>query len=257
MLRVRRRCWTARTERSLQLDLRRPGRRLRSWLSRACVDVGSARKSPQIWTTCVRVLRVGLATSSDGTGVTGVSRVTMRNRERIATLLAVRRLGSARFGPTRADRGIRAAGQADPARGRIPLLPMTAPHSRVAPLQPAEPLRPRRRRFRILRPDDRRARGDAARQARPRGRPATPHRRQRLLRGRAADRHRGPQVRCAPVPHVQQAGVGLRAAVHRLHRLPAPGVRACTTARPTSSRWAWAWCRSSSAGTSRRTRRAR
>ena len=41
-----------RKRRSLQMDLRRPGRRLRSWLSRACVDVGSARKSPQIWTTC-------------------------------------------------------------------------------------------------------------------------------------------------------------------------------------------------------------
>ena len=29
------------------MDLRLPGRRPRSWLSRACVDVGSARKSPQ------------------------------------------------------------------------------------------------------------------------------------------------------------------------------------------------------------------
>ncbi|SLH77028.1 UDP-galactopyranose mutase (Glf) [Mycobacteroides abscessus subsp. abscessus] len=33
------------------------------------------------------------------------------------------------------------------------------------------------------------------------------------------------QVRCPPVPHLQQAGVGLRQPVHRVHRLPAPGVR--------------------------------
>ena len=54
----------------------------------------------------------------------------------------------------------------------------------------------------------------------------------------------------------QPAGVGLRAPVHRLHRLPAPRLRACTTGRPTSSRWASAWCRSSSASTSPPTRRA-
>jgi hypothetical protein len=31
----------------LLLDSRLPGRRPRSWLSKACVDVGSARKYPQ------------------------------------------------------------------------------------------------------------------------------------------------------------------------------------------------------------------
>ena len=36
----------------------------------------------------------------------------------------------------------------------------------------------------------------------------------------------------------------------------ATGCSRCTTGRPTSSRWAWAWCRSSSASTSRPTRRA-
>ena len=52
-----------------------------------------------------------------------------------------------------------------------------------------------------------------------------PPRRQRLQRGRAGDRHRGAQVRRAPVPHLQQAGLGLRQPVHDLHELPAPGLR--------------------------------
>ena len=91
-------CWTRRRGRQLQLDLRRPGRRLRSWLSRACVDVGSARKSPQICGLRVLGARViGLPASThspvesvntdvvDGTYVTSETGVTMRNRERIAT----------------------------------------------------------------------------------------------------------------------------------------------------------------------------
>ena len=36
------------------------------------------------------------------------------------------------------------------------------------------------------------------------------------------DRHRDPQVRRAPVPHVERAGLGVRQPLHRLHRLPAP-----------------------------------
>ena len=52
-----------------------------------------------------------------------------------------------------------------------------------------------------------------------------PHRRQRLLRARAGDRHRGPPLRRAPVPHLERAGVGVRQPVHRVHRLPAPRVR--------------------------------
>ena len=39
------------------------------------------------------------------------------------------------------------------------------------------------------------------------------------------DRDRGAQVRRPPVPHLQRAGVGVRQPVHRLHRLPAPGLR--------------------------------
>ena len=67
--------------------------------------------------------------------------------------------------------------------------------------------------------------GHAARQAGPRRRATAAHRRQRVLGARTADRDRGAQVRRAPVPHLQQAGVGVRQPVHRLHRLPAPGVR--------------------------------
>ena len=91
-------CWTRRRGRQLLLDLRRPGRRLRSWLSRACVDVGSARKSPQICGLRVlgaRVIGLPAATHSpvesvntdvvDGTYVTSETGGTMRNRERIAT----------------------------------------------------------------------------------------------------------------------------------------------------------------------------
>src|SRR5699024_4676204 len=42
---------------------------------------------------------------------------------------------------------------------------------------------------------------------------------------RAHHGHRSPQVRRPPLPHLQQAGVGLRQPVHGLHRLPAPRLR--------------------------------
>ena len=85
--------------------------------------------------------------------------------------------------------------------------------------------RPRRRRIGLLRPHHRRARGVRAGQARARAGAPRPHRRQRVLRGRAGDRDRGPPLRGAPVPHVQPAGVGVRQPLHQLHRLPAPRVR--------------------------------
>ena len=60
-----------------------------------------------------------------------------------------------------------------------------------------------------------------------------PPRRQRLQRARARDRHRGARLRRAPVPHLQREGLGLRQPVHRVHRLPAPGLRASTRGRST------------------------
>ncbi len=84
--------------------------------------------------------------------------------------------------------------------------------------------RPRRRRLRLLRPHGGRTRRDPAGQEGAGARPAGPHRRQRLLRARARDRHRGAPLRRAPVPHLEQAGLGLRQPVHRLHRLRAPGL---------------------------------
>ena len=51
-----------------------------------------------------------------------------------------------------------------------------------------------------------------------------PHRRERLQRAGAADRDRDPPLRRAPVPHLEHQGLGVRQPVHRLHRLPAPGV---------------------------------
>ena len=50
------------------------------------------------------------------------------------------------------------------------------------------------------------------------------HRRERLQRAGTRDRDRDPPVRRAPVPHLERQGVGVRQPVHRLHRLPAPGV---------------------------------
>ena len=79
-------------------------------------------------------------------------------------------------------------------------------------------------------------------------------RRQRLVDGRRADRDRGARVRLAPVPHVQPAGLGLRPAVHRLHRLPAHGLDPARAAAPTRCRSTSARCAHSSTGRSPRTR---
>ena len=123
----------------------------------------------------------------------------MRNRELIATCAA------------------------RPTRGRHPRSDTLAADDSSAPAR--SPLGPLRRRLRFLRPDDRRTGGHAAEQARPGPRATPPPRRQRLLGSRTRDRYRGAPLRRAPVPHLQPAGVGLRAPVHRVHRLPAPGVR--------------------------------
>src|SRR5271169_1805305 len=79
------------------MDSRPPERRLRSWLSRACVDVGSARKSPQSGllrsrsparsarARCLEECYFGHVI--DGTDVIGVTRVARSNREPIATFV--------------------------------------------------------------------------------------------------------------------------------------------------------------------------
>ena len=94
---------------------------------------------------------------------------------------------------------------------------------------------------------DRRALRQRAGPAGARPRPPPPHRRQRLQRARAGDRHRGAPVRRAPVPHLERAGLGVRQPVHRVHRLPAPGLQRCTRARSTRCRSTWARSTSSSA----------
>src|SRR6201995_1240042 len=79
------------------MDSRPPERRLRSWLSRACVDVGSARKAPQSGllrsrsparparARCLKECNFGHVI--DGTDVIGVTRVARSNREPIATFV--------------------------------------------------------------------------------------------------------------------------------------------------------------------------
>ena len=84
--------------------------------------------------------------------------------------------------------------------------------------------------------------------SRPRPRAPAPPRRQRLQRDRPRDRDRGPPLRRAPVPHLERAGLGVRQPVHRLHRLPAPGLRPSTRARSTRCRSTSARSASSSAG---------
>ncbi len=67
-------------------------------------------------------------------------------------------------------------------------------------------------------------RAAASRSQGDRHRPPHPHRRQRVQRGRAGDRHRGAPLRRAPVPHVEPDGVGVRQPLHDLHELRAPRV---------------------------------
>ena len=121
----------------------------------------------------------------------------------------------------------------------------------VASRRELPPSRPRRRRLRLLRTDGGRAGRHPARQAGAGHRPARPHRRQRLLRARAGDRHRDPRLRRAPVPHLERAGLELREPVHRVHELPAPGLHHLQRARPTRCRSTWPRSASTSARASR------
>ena len=100
--------------------------------------------------------------------------------------------------------------------------------------------RPRRRRVRVLRTDDRGTCRDRARPHRAGHRPPRPHRRQRVQRRRPDDGHRGAPVRRAPVPHVERARLGVRQPLHR--HSPRTSTRCTRTTTASSSR-----CRSTSA----------
>ncbi|CAA9356718.1 MAG: UDP-galactopyranose mutase, partial [uncultured Frankineae bacterium] len=83
--------------------------------------------------------------------------------------------------------------------------------------------RPRRGRIGVLRVD----RGPArcrGRRARGGARPAVAPGRQRLERAGALDRHRGPHLRLAHLPHQQRARVGVRQPLRRVQRLRPPRV---------------------------------
>ena len=95
------------------------------------------------------------------------------------------------------------------------------------------------RRLRLLRPHDRRA-GRGIRSQGDGHRPPPPHRRQRLQRGRARDRHRGAPLRRAPLPHVEPDGVGVRQPLHDVHELR-------RTASTRTTRASCSRCRSTSA----------
>ena len=77
-----------------------------------------------------------------------------------------------------------------------------------------------------------------ARQARPGARTPVPHRRQRLLEPEPQTGIEIHPLRRAPLPPPAPAS-GTTCGSSPVHRLSAPGVRHAT-ARPTSSRWAWA-----------------